>query len=263
VSRHGSDPFPVPAHRTGRADFPHPALRLASWQGLGGDRAIQLPLQAPELFRRLQAHRQSPLLACRQSAPEVRTLPSTGITRLQRYYDPVRLPDRPALAAVDGSAATGGISHVARNTFPTCRPHYPGGSSRCRRRSLPCPCCLPGLSRRSASATPLSRLAQGLLTLRPAELLDRPRRPLSRGFVPPSHPGKTLASYQFDRQLTGWILLPLVFRAFVAHGEGGVRGTFQAFGPVRSPLPGIRAKLRGCRPLPAMRGEVNSRGASD
>lgn len=27
-------PFPFPAHRTGRADFPHPALRLASPQGL-------------------------------------------------------------------------------------------------------------------------------------------------------------------------------------------------------------------------------------
>ena len=26
-------PFPLPAHRTGRADFPHPALRLASRQG--------------------------------------------------------------------------------------------------------------------------------------------------------------------------------------------------------------------------------------
>ncbi len=25
-------PSPLPAHRTGRADFPHPALRLASWQ---------------------------------------------------------------------------------------------------------------------------------------------------------------------------------------------------------------------------------------
>ncbi|CAA9302105.1 MAG: hypothetical protein AVDCRST_MAG89-544, partial [uncultured Gemmatimonadetes bacterium] len=25
--------FPRPAHRTGRADFPHPALRLGSLQG--------------------------------------------------------------------------------------------------------------------------------------------------------------------------------------------------------------------------------------
>src|SRR5262249_14145207 len=57
---------------------------------------VQLPLQAPELFRWFQVHRQSPLLAGRQSAPEVRTLPSTGITRLPRCNDPARLPDRPA-----------------------------------------------------------------------------------------------------------------------------------------------------------------------
>ena len=29
----GCTPFPLPAHRTGRADFQHPALRLASRQG--------------------------------------------------------------------------------------------------------------------------------------------------------------------------------------------------------------------------------------
>src|SRR5260221_8114764 len=31
--RGGSAPFPVPAHQTGRADFPHPAFRLASPEG--------------------------------------------------------------------------------------------------------------------------------------------------------------------------------------------------------------------------------------
>lgn len=31
--RGGTAPFPVPAHQTGRADFPHPAFRLASPQG--------------------------------------------------------------------------------------------------------------------------------------------------------------------------------------------------------------------------------------
>src|SRR3712207_1082198 len=31
--RGGMAPFPVPAHQTGRADFPHPAFRLASPQG--------------------------------------------------------------------------------------------------------------------------------------------------------------------------------------------------------------------------------------
>src|SRR6201994_4756672 len=31
--RGGTAPFPVPAHQTGHADFPHPAFRLASPQG--------------------------------------------------------------------------------------------------------------------------------------------------------------------------------------------------------------------------------------
>jgi hypothetical protein len=34
-------------------------------------------------------------LACFESIPEVRVLPSTGITRLQRSYYPVRLPPMP------------------------------------------------------------------------------------------------------------------------------------------------------------------------
>jgi len=33
-----------------------------------------------------------------QTAPEVRPLPSTGITRLPRYYEPVRHPTRPGLS---------------------------------------------------------------------------------------------------------------------------------------------------------------------
>ena len=59
---------------------------------------IQLPLNAPDLFGRLQAHRQSPILATFGSSPEVRALPSTGIARLQRSYDPVRPPPEPPLS---------------------------------------------------------------------------------------------------------------------------------------------------------------------
>ena len=33
-----------------------------------------------------------------QNAPEVRPLPSTGITRLRRYDEPIRLPKRPGLS---------------------------------------------------------------------------------------------------------------------------------------------------------------------
>src|SRR5256885_12076631 len=63
------------------------------------------------------------------------------------------------------------------------------------------------------SASSLSRPAQALLTLRPAGLLDRPRRPLSRGFSVTSYPATLLVSYQSYRQLSGWILPPLVTHA--------------------------------------------------
>src|SRR5262245_25721309 len=36
-----SAPFPIPAHRTGRADLRHPALRLASPQGPRRGRSVQ------------------------------------------------------------------------------------------------------------------------------------------------------------------------------------------------------------------------------
>ena len=58
--------------------------------------AIQLPLKGPDLLGCCQAHRQSPVLACVESTPEVRALPSTGVARLPQYYDPVRLPPGPA-----------------------------------------------------------------------------------------------------------------------------------------------------------------------
>jgi hypothetical protein len=63
----------------------------------------------------------------------------------------------------------------------------------------------------------LSRPAQASLTLRPTGSLNRPRRPLSRGFDPASRPAKPLVSYQVNRQLPGWNLPPLVKRALGAH----------------------------------------------
>ena len=54
-----------------------------------------------------------------------------------------------------------------------------------------------------------SRPAQASLALRPVGLLDRPRRPLSRGSDPDSYPSESPASYQTYRQLSGWNLPPL------------------------------------------------------
>jgi hypothetical protein len=108
---------------------------------------------------------------------------------------------------------TGRASLVARITLPACRVQYPGGPNRCSHRLLPCSRGLPRAKDGSASASTLSRPAQTLLALRPAGLLNRPRRPLSRGFSPADCSSKPLVSYQINRQLSGWNLPPLVIRA--------------------------------------------------
>src|ERR1700736_4832100 len=66
---------------------------------------------------------------------------------------------------------------------------------------------------------PHTRPAQASLTLRPAGLLSRLKRPLSRGSSPSGSPAEPLVSYQINRQLSGWNPPPLVFRAFGAHGQ--------------------------------------------
>ncbi len=64
--------------------------------------------------------------------------------------------------------ARDGSPPITRITFPTCRAHYPGGSSGCSCRLLPRSRGLPQLAGGSASALSLSRPAQTSLTLRPA-----------------------------------------------------------------------------------------------
>ena len=148
----------------------------------------------------------------------MRVLPSPGITRLLRYYDPLRLPAWPPAHPgvwrryLHPSRA----SHVARDTFPACRPHYPGEPDRCGDGSSQ-PVLPSGIETGRRSPLSLSRPAQGSLALRPAGLLNRPRRPLSRGFNMPGYPNVLLVSYQ--------ILLSIIWMepsstgicAFVAH----------------------------------------------
>src|SRR3954462_11567363 len=90
-----------------------------------------------------------------------------------------------------------GPPSITRFTFPACRAHYPDGPERVRLSvASPFHTGLPRYSGGSASMTSLSRPAQALLTLRPAGLLNRPRRPSSRGFGPFGYPTKPLVSYQ-------------------------------------------------------------------
>ena len=68
-----------------------------------------------------------------QNAPEVRPLPSAGITRFQRYYGPLRLPGRAGLSLAGcrlGHAPSAwGLPCCVGLPAPTCRRHYPGGNA--------------------------------------------------------------------------------------------------------------------------------------
>jgi len=91
---------------------------------------------------------------------------------------------------------------------------------------------LPQMAGGSASALTLSRPAQALLALRPAESLSRPRRPLSRGSSPAGYSTEPLVSFRTYRQLSGWNPPPLMIRAIRAHCQersfGGPAGKSRA-----------------------------------
>src|SRR5258706_383116 len=87
-------PFPHPAHRTGHADLPHPALGqdLTPLLSRATSSAVSEPFaefivaQSPRSF--------TTYCVCL----ELRSLPSTGITQLHRYYEPLRHPKAPGLS---------------------------------------------------------------------------------------------------------------------------------------------------------------------
>src|SRR3989454_12079575 len=85
-------PFPHPAHRTGQADFPHPALE----QDVTLSRAT--PPAASEHLLELIGFPISRSFTTYCVCLELRSLPSTGVTRLPRYYEPLRHPRAPGLS---------------------------------------------------------------------------------------------------------------------------------------------------------------------
>src|SRR5258707_4174466 len=85
-------PFSHPAHRTGQADFPHPAL------GQDFTLARATPSAASEHLLELIGFPISRSFTTCCVCLEMRSLPSTGVTRLQRYYEPLRHPRAPGLS---------------------------------------------------------------------------------------------------------------------------------------------------------------------
>src|SRR5271155_4287933 len=87
-------PFPHPAHRTGQADFPHPALG----QDFTPLLSRATPSAVSEHFSELIGCPISMALTPSRVRLELRSLPSTGITRHRRYYEPLRPPGAPSLS---------------------------------------------------------------------------------------------------------------------------------------------------------------------
>src|SRR5947209_9173235 len=104
---------------------------------------------------------------------ELRSLPSTSVTRLQRYYEPLRIPKAPGLSLagvrlIIPDHALG--SPVLRTlSLCTCCRHYPGAAAG-RTASLihPAVSAFPERVVGSACASSFSRLARRSLALRPA-----------------------------------------------------------------------------------------------
>ena len=114
-----------------------------------------------------------------------------------------------AAACRDVEAATlahDGSPPITRTTFPTCRAHYPGGSSGCACRLLPRLYSLPQMTGGSASALSLSRPAQASLTLRPAGSLSRPTATFVTRLQPRQLPSR--AARQLPDQSTTLRVVP-------------------------------------------------------
>ena len=131
------------------------------------------------------------------NALEVRPLPSTGITRLRRYYGPVRHPRRPGL-----SLAGFRLAHTCRHRwgFPcsvlllclraaATAPVGPLGACIVR---YPSDIGLPRNPGGSAPTLNVSRPAQRSLTLRPADSQSRLKRPFTPKALAVSLPPRPL-----------------------------------------------------------------------
>ena len=128
-------PFPHPAHRTGHADLPHPAL--------GQDFTPLLSRAPPSAV----SEPSSELIGCPISRSlttycvclELRSLPSASVTRLQRYYEPLRHPRAPGLSLAGVRLVIPdhalGLPVLRALSLCTCCRHYPGAATGRRLRS--------------------------------------------------------------------------------------------------------------------------------
>ncbi len=153
---------------------------------------------------------------------ELRSLPSAGVTRFQRYYEPLRHPTRPGLSLAGVRLA---VTHRHRWGFPCCvfllclravaiTPVEPLGASIVH---FPSDFGLPHDYGGSAPTLVFSRPAQRSLTLRPTNSRSRPRRPFPPEALTASLPSPPLWLLPARTIVAGRDSHPLKKHAFTAH----------------------------------------------
>src|SRR5258706_12515270 len=159
-------PFPHPAHRRGRADLPHPALG----QDLSPLLSRATPSAVSEPFAEFIVAQSPRSFTTYCVCLELRSLPSTGITQLHRYYEPLRHPKAPSLSLA-------GFQLVVALTTP-----------------WGVPCCVRFPCVHAAATTPAQRL--GVLF----RSVTQPCQPSPKGLsVRPAHrPSRDLLSVYFS-----------------------------------------------------------------
>ena len=105
--------------------------------------------------------------------PKPRLLPSTGITRLQRYYEPLRHPTAPGLSVTGRRLVLPdhamGLPVLRALSLCTCCRHYRGAATGGTASLIhPVVSAFPESAVGSACASSFSRLARRSLALRPA-----------------------------------------------------------------------------------------------
>ena len=132
----------IPGRATGRADLPHPAL------GQDITLAHATPSAVPEHFAKFDRLPNLRVLTASCVGPELRPLSSTGVTRLPRYYRPLRHPRAPDPSLTGdrllSAEHTLGFPVLRALSLCACCRHYPGAAAGCtyfahspRRISLP------------------------------------------------------------------------------------------------------------------------------
>src|SRR5450759_1755480 len=122
-------PFPHPAHRTGQADFPHPALGQDFTPSLSRATPSAVSEHSPEFIGCPISRSFTTYCCCLEPTP----LPSTGVTRLPRYYEPLRHPKAPGLSLAGFRLVIAdhalGLPVFRALSLCTCCRQYPGAAS--------------------------------------------------------------------------------------------------------------------------------------